>query len=224
MNPKVIGIVALSAVTLSIVGYVALGDDTPVPKLAAVTTTSSIPPNKAIPTVVPTQPTAVVVPPTTAKISARLTVTGAASFIDEYDVEPSSRVPNVATCAELAASGTADAEYLVPFPDESSSMKGGHRLTERVTFTPYTGPAVYKSNTLDPTSFLVLDRPVGDTSNIGFFPDTNPNATLTIKADNSGSFEFSDWKNPEGKSLSGKLEWTCTEAITPVDESTTAAP
>ena len=224
MNRKVIGIVALGAVTLGVVGYSAFGDDTPAPKLAVATSTSSVPTNKAIATVVPTQPTAVSVVPTTVKVSARVTVTGAASFIDEFENEPSSRVPNVATCAELAKSGHDDAVYHVPFPDENSSMNGGHRLTEGVSWTTYAGPKTYRGDSMDPKSFIVIDRVVGETTNIGFFPDEKPNATLVVKADNSGSFEFSDWKNPEGKSLSGKIVWTCTDAVAPADDSTTSNP
>jgi hypothetical protein len=122
-----------------------------------------------------------------------LTVTGATSQSAKF-TEPLEELPS---CADLAQSGE-QGTWSIPSSDSSTFTFG-------INAAPYKGPGTYTAmSTFSNSTWLTAAGQEWE-------PVAASTGSLTVKADGSGSFTFTDLQNDytPGPAASGTVTWTC---------------
>jgi hypothetical protein len=149
----------------------------------------------------------------TAVLHATVTVTGGVSFTGTYDTRLM-----VATCAEVAKSGTSlpgrsggGPIFAVPVPmprgGDPGSVGGGHTFATDVTAWRYHGPGTYTGSDLNATQLDADSKPGDQETHIFAFPTAI--GKLIVNPDASGSFQFNGLQDPGSVKISGQVTWTC---------------
>jgi hypothetical protein len=148
--------------------------------------------------------TSTTVPPTTAErgpvVSGELTLQGAVVATGPVSVVFPRGDERLNSCEKIAkgTSGT----YLIPLP----SSVGQRQFTWEAVVRSYRGPGRFALGDLGPLAVEVVDRP--NAKPVRFAAVAATTASLEVRPDNAGSFEFSGLSAGR-RQVSGSLTWSC---------------
>jgi hypothetical protein len=134
-------------------------------------------------------------------VTGTMTLDGVVTGTEPISIEYPDTVDGFGTCEELAT-GNGDL-YTPPLP----TTVADRLLTWRVAVLEYPGPGEFSADEIDSLEVEVRDAP--DAPPVKLVPGPQTTAALEVRADGSGSLEFTGLAAPTGEALAGSVTWTC---------------